>query len=137
MARIAIVIILALAAGCAARAEPVEAAGRVVASGTRAPVPRGSRCSLGLWPAWRQGVNCQLRLECGGTDLFGGKRVGGYAVCETRDRHFLRAIDEEPLRDGDPALDLDLRARRVRWRDRDPAATLEIALADVRERPRR
>jgi hypothetical protein len=137
MNRIACVGLGLALCGCAARAEPIEAAGVVVAAGAAAPVSRGSRCSLRVWPAWRQGVNCQLRLECGGTDLFGGKRIGGYAVCETRDRHFLRARDEEPLRDGDPALDLDVRARRARWRDRDPAATLEIALADVRERPRR
>jgi hypothetical protein len=126
----------ALGAGCAARAEPLDAEGVVVAAGPAAPVAKGSRCSLGLWPAWRQGVNCQLLLRCGGTDLFGGKRVGGYAVCETRDRHFVHALDDKPF-DGDPALDLDLPARRIRWRDSHPAATLEIALLEVSERPRR
>ncbi len=128
-------LLAALAAGCAARAEPLEGQGTVIAAGPAAPVAPGSRC-LRLWPAWRQGVNCQLLLQCGRTDLFGGKRVGGYAVCQTRDRHFLRAVDDQPL-DGDPALDLDLVAKRIRWRDRDPGATLEIALASVRETRRR
>lgn len=125
-----------LASGCAARAEPLQAEGRVIAAGAAAPVPVGSPCSLRLWPAWRQGVNCQLLLACGGVDLFGGKRIGGYAVCETRDRHFLRALDERAVVDGDPALDLDLVRRRIDWRDGE-GESLAIALLSVRETPSR
>ncbi len=129
--------LLALSLLAAARAEPLEAEGRVVAAGAGAPVGIGSPCRLRLWPAWRQGVNCQLLLECGGVDLFGGKRIGGYAVCETRARHFLRALDDRAVVDGDPALDLDLVRRRIEWRDGGEAATLAIALHAVRETPAR
>jgi hypothetical protein len=131
--RSALLVLVLLATGCAARAEPLEAEGRVVAAG--APVRVGSACSLRLWPAWRQGVNCQLLLACGGVDLFGGKRIGGYAVCETRDRHFLRALDERAVVDGDPALDLDLVRRRIDWRDGGEGESLAIALLSVRETP--
>ena len=128
-------VLLVSLAGCAARAQPLEAQGRVIAAGPGAPVRVGSACDLRLWPAWRQGVNCQLLLACGGVDLFGGKRIGGYAVCETRDRHFLRALDDRAVVDGDPALDLDLERKRIEWSDGGVGATLAIALLSVHETP--
>ena len=118
--------------GCAADGAPIEGDLVVTEAGVAAPIAVGTACTFRLRPAWRQGVNCQLLVTCPtedgtGTDLFGGRRVGGYARCETEDHAFLRALDEDHL-DGDPAIDLDLSARTLAWRDRASAQTLTLAI---------
>ena len=120
--------------GCAADGAPIEGDLVVSEAGLAAPVPRGSACRFRLRPAWRQGVDCQLLVTCApteldadGEDLFGGRRVGGYARCETAEHAFLRALDDDPL-DGDPAIDLDLPARTLSWRGNRPAQTLTLVL---------
>lgn len=121
-----------LAGGCAADAVPLEADLVVEEAGAASPVPVGTSCTLRMQPAWRSGVNCQLVLHCGpgeGQDLFGGRRIGGYAVCDTADHAFTHAFDGEHVRDGDPAIDVDLEAGTVSWRGAnvDETATLRIA----------
>ena len=121
--------------GCAADGAPIEGDLVVREAGLAAPVPVGTECHLRLRPAWRQGVNCQALVTCDApegserptVDLFGGTRVGGYARCETADHAFLRALDDDRL-DGDPAIDLDLSAGTLAWHDRQPGATLSLAL---------
>ncbi len=131
----ALVWALALAlslGGCAADGAPIEGALRVTEAGLAAPVVSGTECHFRLRPAWRQGVDCQLLVRCPGVeddgeDLFGGRRVGGYARCETRDHAFLRALDDDPL-DGDPAIDLDLEARTLAWRGPRPDESLRLEI---------
>ena len=117
---------------CAADGAPIEGELVVTEAGLAAPVPVGTACQFRLRPAWRQGVDCQLLVRCpgiadDGEDLFGGRRVGGYARCETADHAFLRALDDDPL-DGDPAIDLDLGAGTLHWRDRAAAQTLGLSV---------
>ena len=128
---LAVPFLLALR-GCAADAEAIEGDLVVTEAGLAAPVPVGTACSFRLRPAWRQGVNCQLLVTCPGVDedgedLFGGRRVGGYARCETADHAFLRALDDEHL-DENPAIDLDLSEGTLRWRDRAAAQTLTLGV---------
>lgn len=117
--------------GCAADGAPIEGDLVVTEAGLAAPVPVGTSCSFRLRPAWRQGVDCQLLVTCpndtDGVDLFGGRRVGGYARCETAEHAFLRALDDQHL-DGDPAIDLDLEAHTLTWRDRAAAQTLTLSI---------
>ncbi|MBX7191026.1 MAG: hypothetical protein K1X94_03160 [Sandaracinaceae bacterium] len=117
---------------CAADGAPIEGDLRVTEAGLAAPIQTGTECHFQLRPAWRQGVDCQLLVTCPGADedgedLFGGRRVGGYARCETAEHAFLRALDDDPL-DGDPAIDLDLTAGTLTWRGRraEESLTLEI-----------
>jgi hypothetical protein len=126
-----------LLAACAADGAPIEGTLVVTEAGPEAPVAIGTECHFRLRPAWRQGVDCQLLVQCPGSDevgadedgedLFGGRRIGGYARCETADHAFLRALDDDPL-DGDPAIDLDLAAGTLAWRDRRPTQTLALTL---------
>jgi len=127
----ALAVALALP-GCAADGAPIEGELVVTEAGLAAPVPVGTACQFRLRPAWRQGVDCQLLVTCpgiddDGEDLFGGRRVGGYARCETADHAVLRALDDDPL-DGDPAIDLDLTAGTLTWRDRAAAQTLTLSV---------
>lgn len=112
--------------GCEADAAPLEADVVVVSAGQDAPVAAGTRCLLRMQPAWRQGVNCQVHLACGEEDLFGGRRVGGYSVCNTEAHAFLDATDDEAIRDGDPALVIDLRAGTLDWRGARPGQVLAM-----------
>ena len=59
-------------------------------------------------------------------DLFGGRRVGGYAVCEAEGHAFLTAHDGEPGTDGDPAIHVDVASRTITWRDRRAGTTAEL-----------
>jgi hypothetical protein len=101
---------------CAAHAAPLEHDVVVSSAGPASPLKVGTACVLRMQPAWRRGVNCQVLLRCGEVDLFGGKRVGGYARCETDANVFLSADDDEPLTDGDPALHVDVATGRLAWR---------------------
>jgi hypothetical protein len=109
-----------LVTACAADAAPIEVDLTVAEAGPGSPVPAGTACTLRMQPAWRSGVNCQLLLRCQHAgrdhDLFGGARIGGYSVCDTAAHAFTRAFDGEPVRDGDPALTVDLEARTASWR---------------------
>lgn len=123
--------ILAVLSGCAADAAPLESDVVVTSAGVASPVAQGTRCVLRMQPAWRQGVNCQVLLRCGeGTesehDLFGGRRVGGYAVCEAEGHAFLTAHDGEPRTDGDPAIHVDVASRTITWSDRRAGTTAEL-----------
>jgi hypothetical protein len=114
--------------GCTARAEPLDAEVVVTAHGEASPVRTGTRCQLRMRPAWRQGVNCQVLLRCGTEDLFGGRRIGGYAKCDFEDHHFTRALDRERRTDGDPALDLDLQTGILRWEGPNLAETAVLSV---------
>lgn len=129
-----LVISLLVLTGCAADGAPLEGDLVVSEAGLASPVPVGATCRFQLRPAWRQGVDCQLLVTCpptendeDGEDLFGGRRVGGYARCETADHAFLRALDDDPL-DGDPAIDLDLAAGTLGWRGNRPGQTATLTL---------
>lgn len=119
--------------GCAADADPLETSLVVLEAGPAAPLAVGDTCTMRMQPAWRSGVNCQVLVRCEGADvdLFGGRRIGGYAVCETTDHRFTTATDDDP-RDGDPAIALDLEAERLTWRDARPGQTLTLAFAGER-----
>lgn len=118
-----------LGVGCAADADPITADVHVVSADPGAPVDVGAVCSLEVVPDYRSGVNCHVSLVCGETSLFGGQRIGGYAVCTTADHRFLTATDTETTgRDGDPALLLDVEAGTIRWRDGRPEQTVELTI---------
>lgn len=128
--RLAAALLLAgvMGVGCAARAAPMHVALVVELAGPGSGLKPSQACTMAMRPAFRQGVNCQVLLQCGQKDLFGGRRIGGYAVCDYEDNAFLSALDDKP-RDGDPALRVDVRAGRVRWQDREENqyATLQFA----------
>lgn len=132
MRHVVLSAILAFVAGCAVDAAPYESDAVVTAAGAASPVAEGTRCVLRMQPAWRQGVTCQVLLRCGGGasahDLFGGRRIGGYAVCEAAEHAFLSAHDGEPRTDGDPAIHVDVAARAITWRDRRAGETAELRL---------
>jgi len=128
-----LVAILALVPGCAADAAPLESDLVVLSAGPASPVSEGTRCVLRMQPAWRQGVSCQVVLRCdeGGAaehDLFGGRRPGGYAVCEAAEHAFLSAHDGEPRTDGDPAIHVDVPARTITWRGRREGETAALRM---------
>ena len=102
---------------CAADGAPIAGELVVLEAGAASPIAVGTACHFHLRPAWRSGVNCQLLVTCPepDADLFGGRRIGGYAVCETSAHAFVRAEDESAL-DGDPAILLDLPAASLSWR---------------------
>lgn len=121
-----------LLTACAADAAPIEADVVVASAGPTSPVPAGTACTLRMQPAWRQGVNCQVLLRChppaGDHDLFGGARIGGYAVCDTAAHAFTRAFDGEHVRDGDPALTVDVEGGRLTWRGPHEGETAELTI---------
>lgn len=132
LARLALFALVPLAA-CAARAEPLERDVVVTEVGPASPLQVGTACVLRMQPAWRQGVNCQLLLRCGDVNLFGGKRIGGYARCETEANVFVSADDDEPLTDGDPALHVDVTRGRLAWRGpREDERVVLLARGDAR-----
>lgn len=136
MRRLAIVVVTLSAAvsACAADGAPIEGELLVAEAGLASPVPAGTQCHFRLRPAWRQGVNCQLLVTCppteqdeDGEDLFGGRRIGGYANCDTAEHAFLTALDVDP-HDGDPAIELDLGDGTLRWRGRRAEETATLTL---------
>lgn len=133
-ARIGMALLVSWSVGCAARAEPLEVDLVVAEASPSAPVAAGTACVLRMQPAWRQGVNCQLLVRCGEEDLFGGARVGGYARCDYADDAFLSARDDEPRTDGDPAIDLDVRAGTLAWRGPGDDETARLAFAGATRR---
>jgi len=106
----------------------------VTEAGLAAPVPVGTACHFRLRPAWRSGVNCQLLVTCPvpDEDLFGGRRVGGYAVCETLDQAFVRAEDDNAL-DGDLAISLDLSSASLTWRGAREGETASLRILSMHE----
>lgn len=110
-----VLVTVSLAAGCAADAAPMETDVVVIRAGLASPVAEGAHCVLRMQPAFRQGVNCQVILRCGEEDLFGGRRVGGYAVCDTSEGAFVSATDDERRTDGDPAVQIDLPHGSIGW----------------------
>ena len=104
----------------------------VSSAGPGSPAPAGTACTLRMQPAWRSGVNCQVVVRChtahGDEDLFGGTRIGGYAVCDTAAHAFVRAADGENVSDGDPAILVDLPARTLSWRGPHDGETAELSL---------
>lgn len=133
MRHLVLAAILALVSGCAVDVAPLESDAVVTRAGVASPVAEGTRCVLRMQPAWRQGVSCQVLLRCdeggdGEQDLFGGRRIGGYAVCEADGHAFLSAHDGEPRTDGDPAIHVDVAARTITWRDRREGATAELRI---------
>ena len=128
LARLGPLALLALV-GCSARAEPLEADLVVASAGPASPVAAGEHCVLRMQPAWRSGVNCQLLVQCGDEDLFGGRRIGGYAVCDYAADAFLSALDTERRTDGDPAIDLDVEAGTLAWRGPSDGEEASLAFA--------
>lgn len=129
----ALLFLLALP-GCEADGASLEGELVVAEAGLASPVPAGTACHFRLRPAWRSGVNCQLLVTCPlpDHDLFGGRRVGGYAVCETQDHAFLRAEDTDAL-DGDPAIALDLPSETLTWRGSREGESATLRILSMRE----
>ena len=120
--------------GCAADGASLEGELIVTEAGLASPVPIGTTCRFRLRPAWRSGVNCQLLVTCPApdADLFGGRRIGGYAVCETASHSFVRAEDTSAL-DGDPAIVLDLPQGSLEWRGAREAESASLRMVSVHE----
>ena len=80
----------------------------------------GEHCEVHIRDAYKFGLNCRINVMCGGVQLYGGKRLGGYALCELdADDHAARSLEENISReDGDPAIDLDVAAGTVRVWDK-------------------
>lgn len=125
-------LLMALTSACAADGASLEGELLVTEAGIASPVPVGTACHFRLRPAWRSGVNCQLLVTCPvpDEDLFGGRRVGGYAVCETADHAFLQAEDDNAL-DGDPAIFLDLAASALTWRGAREGETASLQVLSM------
>lgn len=121
-------------AGCAADGASIAGELVVLEAGAASPVTVGTACHFHLQPAWRSGVNCQLLVTCPepDADLFGGRRIGGYAVCETSAHAFTRAEDESAL-DGDPAILLDLPAASLSWRGSREGETATLRVVSTQE----
>ena len=94
-----------------------------VAEVTEARHPKlsgGERCEVKVTDAYKFGLNCRISVVCAGQQLYGGKRLGGYALCELDAHdHAARSLEENISReDGDPAIDLDVAAGTVRVWDK-------------------
>lgn len=103
--------------------EPLVYHGRVVASDAPdAGIAVGAPCVVALRPAYEaREWNCRARVECAGEVLY-GTGASGFARCASDAGAPLSASDpSDSTRDGDPELDLDLRAGSVRVRDRGPS----------------
>ena len=126
--------LLALLSACEADGAPLEGELIVTEVGLASPVAIGTECHFRIRPAWRSGVNCQLLVTCPGPDhdLFGGRRIGGYAVCETEAHAFLRATDESAL-DGDPAIALDLPGESLTWRGAREGEAASLRVVSMHE----
>lgn len=96
----------------------------------------GDACRLWVEPAQKLGVNCRITLRCGHVEVYGGERLGGYAMCDTDEQGFatVAAEDGTSPRDGDPTLDFDAPAGTITVTDVRPrswAVTATFEAADV------
>lgn len=97
-------------------ADPVPAAiagvhfGRVVSGGTPELMAEGETCSVEVTPVRAGPFDCRVEVRCGDRTIYGATADTGFVRCGgraiVRDVHF-------SARDGDPAMELDLTARRV------------------------
>jgi hypothetical protein len=90
----------------------------------------GERCQVQVSEAYKFGLNCRINVMCDGHQLYGGKRLGGYAVCALGDSGTARSSLEDQLstKDGDPAIALDVDKGTVRvW---DEGWSVSAALID-------
>lgn len=72
----------------------------------------GEACELAIEPATHPQLNCRVLLHCGDRWLYGAGRTG-YTNCVFEAGRAVTASDPSDT-DGDPALDLDLRAGTIR-----------------------
>lgn len=91
------------------------------------PVAEGERCDVRVLPVRTRMFNCLVRVTCGGVVLYpDGPQRAGYAPCDVADGVPTRAVDDGTTpQDGDPTLEADLLARRVRVTDEGPGRTFE------------
>jgi hypothetical protein len=121
--------IMAMAEAMADRKVPnVYRSGTVASVSGDAKVAAGTECSVTVKPArLRPDVNCKVSVKCGGETIY-GEGHAGFARCEVRDGLLVSAADKDTTdADNDPALELDLAARRVSVRDKG-SSTYEIGI---------
>ncbi len=91
------------------------------------PVAEGERCNVRVLPVRTRAYNCLVRVMCGGVVLYpDSSQQAGYAPCDVTDGLPTRAVDQGTTpQDGDPLLEADLLARRVRVADEGPNGDFE------------
>jgi hypothetical protein len=106
----------------------VYRSGTVASASGDAKVTAGAECSVTVKPAHlRPGINCKVSVKCGDETIY-GEGAAGFARCEVRDGLLVSAADNDTTdADNDPALELDLAARRVSVRDKG-LSTFEVAI---------
>ena len=112
--------------------------GHVSSTNGEAPVAKGTACTVTVVPAIAgQGLNCQVRVQCGDHRIYGESGVG-FVTCGIDDRRPNRARDDdptprakpggEPVVAGDPRLVLDLPKGTVVVSDAAPDFSVTIGL---------
>jgi hypothetical protein len=107
-------------AGVAMPFSPIEHEARIVShEGTLASSPNAS-CEVRVLPVEAGRFNCLVRVLCGGRVIYPDPdQTAGYAPCDVQDGQPVRAFDDgETSADGDPLVDLDLRAGTLTIEDR-------------------
>ncbi len=90
-----------------------------------APVSEGARCEVRLLPVLSSLFNCVVRVACDDVVLYPDEaQQAGYAPCDVNDGVAMRATDDGVTHeDGDPTVDVDVAARRVRVHDHGPGVS--------------
>lgn len=121
---------LAALAACLCGCEegaPFEVSGHVERSSGVGVVAEGEECVVAITNESRGGYPCRVFVECGGEVYYGGPRLGGYANCSVEDGRWVRATDHGmPARDGDPWMEFDVVAGRVRVRTPDREVDVRV-----------
>lgn len=108
----------AIAATWTTTAPAVERSGHVLRHTGAFGVEVGDACTVRIDPETRAGLNCRVTIICGARTLFGGPMLGGYADCGVEDGRYRSALDAQPtVKDGDPAVEIDLERRRAKVTD--------------------
>ncbi len=114
-------------AGTGAPFGPTTIRGRLTTANGIGP-SHGAMCSVRVLPVRARQFNCLVRVMCDGVVLYPDEgQSAGYAPCEIEDGVPTRAVDTSHTdSDGDPAVDVDFFARRVRISDTGSFAEVEL-----------
>ncbi|MEM9072490.1 MAG: hypothetical protein AAGE52_28545 [Myxococcota bacterium] len=115
---------------------PTTYRGRITSVRGDLAVREGADCDVRVLPVRTRRFNCVVRVMCDDVVLYpDGRQRAGFAPCDVEDGVPTRALDDGTTRqDGDPAIDIDLVARRVHVRDELEGQRFEaeVRLEDAR-----
>ena len=100
--------------------EPMQREARIVDSEGTLGVSPNARCNVRVLPVQTQAFNCLVRVVCDGHVLYPNPtQTAGYVPCELEGTRPVSARDDgHSALDGDPLIELDLRAGTVTVEDR-------------------